>query len=106
MDETYPKVHGRWCYLYRAIDRNGNLVDVLFSEHRDMAAAQAFFRSAKAVTGITPDRVTTDGHDSYPRAIRTELGRGVRHRDPRLPEQQAGARPPRHQRPLPAHAGL
>ena len=36
----------------------------------------AFFRSAKAVTGITPDRVTTDGHDSYPRAIRTELGKG------------------------------
>src|SRR3954452_24128581 len=62
VDETYLKVHGRWCYLYRAIDRNGTLVDVLFSEHRDMAAAQAFFRSAKAVTGITPDRVTTDGH--------------------------------------------
>ncbi len=80
VDETYLKVHGRWCYLYRAIDRNGNLVDVLFSEHRDMAAAQAFFRSAKAVTGVTPDRVTTDGHDSYPRAIRTELGKRVRHR--------------------------
>ena len=38
VDETYLKVHGRWCYLYRAIDRNGTLVDVLFSEHRDMAA--------------------------------------------------------------------
>src|SRR5215217_8770951 len=80
VDETYLKVHGRWCYLYRAIDRNGNLVNVLFSEHRDMAAAQAFFRSAKAVTGVTPDRVTTDGHDSYPRAIRTELGKRVVHR--------------------------
>jgi transposase-like protein len=45
-----------------------------------MAAAMAFFRSAKTVTGITPARVTTDGHDSYPRAIRTELGEGVRHR--------------------------
>src|SRR4029450_4149123 len=64
VDETYLKVHGRWCYLYRAIDRTGTLVDVLFSEHRDMEAAQAFFRSAKAVTGVTPDRVTTDGHDS------------------------------------------
>ena len=48
-----------------------------------MEAAQAFFRSAKAVTGVTPDRVTTDGHDSYPRAIRTELGKGVRHRTSR-----------------------
>jgi putative transposase len=34
----------------------------MFSEHRDMAAAKAFFESAKMVTGITPDRVTTDGH--------------------------------------------
>jgi transposase-like protein len=78
--QTYLKVQGRWCYLYRAIDRNGNLVDVLFSEHRDMAAAQAFFRSAQAVTGVSPDRVTTDGHDSDPRALRTTLGKRVRHR--------------------------
>src|SRR5215213_8427686 len=80
VDETYLKVPGRWCYLYRAIDRNGDLVDTMLSEHRDMAAAQALFRSAKAVTGMTPDRVTTDGHGSYPRAIRTTLGRRVVHR--------------------------
>src|SRR3954470_2954719 len=61
VDETYLKVHGRWCYLYRAIGRTGALVDVLFSEQRDMAAAQACFRSARVVTGIMPDRVTTDG---------------------------------------------
>ena len=80
VDETYLKVRGRWAYLYRAIDRNGNLVDTMLSEHRDMAAAQAFFRSAKAVTGVTPDRVTTDGHGSYPRAIRSTLSRRVVHR--------------------------
>jgi putative transposase len=83
VDETYIKVEGRWRYLYRAIDRSGALVDVMFSERRNMAAAKAFFRSAKAVTGGTPDRVTTDGHDSYPRAIRTELGKEVRHRTSR-----------------------
>jgi putative transposase len=82
-DETYVKVRGRWCYLYRSIDRSGALVDVMFSEHRDMKAAKAFFRSAKSVTGVTPDRVTTDGHDSYPRAIRTTLGKRVRHRTSR-----------------------
>ena len=80
VDETYVKIQGRWCYLYRAIDTSGALVDVRLSETRDMAAARAFFRSAKAVTGITPARVTTDGHDSYPRAIDTELGSHVRHR--------------------------
>jgi DDE superfamily endonuclease len=53
-------------------DRSGALVDVPFSETRDRVAAKAFFRSAKTVTGIIPDRVTTDGHDSYPRVIRSE----------------------------------
>jgi transposase-like protein len=80
VDETYIKVRGRWAYLYRAIDRDGNLVDTMLSVHRDMAAARAFFRSARAVTGVTPERVTTDGHRSYPRAIRTVLGRRVAHR--------------------------
>ena len=83
VDETYIKVAGRWCYVYRAIDSAGALVDVLFREQRDMKAAKAFFRSAQAVTGVTPTRVTTDGHDSYPRAIRTELGKDVRHRTSR-----------------------
>jgi putative transposase len=61
-------------------DRNGALVDTMLSEHRDMAAARTFFRSAKSATGLTPDHVTTDGHGSYPRAIRTTLGRHVEHR--------------------------
>jgi hypothetical protein len=52
--------------------------DVMLSETRDMAAAGAFFR--QQVTSVTPARLTTDGHNSYPRAVRTELGDGVRHR--------------------------
>ena len=35
------------------------------------------------MTGVIPARVTTDGHDSYPRAIRTKLGEGVKHRTSR-----------------------
>src|SRR5512135_2786811 len=82
-DETYLRVAGRWCYLYRPIDRAGNLVDVRLSETRDRAAAEAFFASARAVTGITPQRVTTDGHAAYPGAITAELGDGVTHRTSR-----------------------
>ena len=44
VDETYLRVQGRWCYLYRAIDQEGNLVDVRLSETRDMEAAKAFFQ--------------------------------------------------------------
>jgi putative transposase len=56
VDETYIKLHEQWRYHYRAIDRSGALVDVMFSEHRDMTAAKALFDSAKMVTGVTPDR--------------------------------------------------
>jgi hypothetical protein len=38
LHQSHIKVHGEWRYLYRAIDRSGALVDVMFSEHRDMAA--------------------------------------------------------------------
>ena len=47
---------------------------------RGMRAAQGFFRSARSVVGFVPDRLTTDGHSSYPRAIRSRLGRNVHHR--------------------------
>ena len=80
VDETYVNVKGKWCYLYRAIDRDGNLVDSMLSEKRDMEAAKRFFKQAVDVVGHRPERVTTDGHDSYPRAIRETLGSEVTHR--------------------------
>lgn len=80
VDETYVKVNGAWCYLYRAIDRAGNLIDSMLSETRDMDAAQRFFHQAQVVAGQPPERVTTDGHTSYPRAIRETLGEKVEHR--------------------------
>jgi len=82
-DETYVKVDGRWCYLYRAIDRDGNLVEALLSEQRDMAAARRFFAQALALADRVPEQVTTDGHDAYPRAIRETLGPEVQHRTSR-----------------------
>jgi transposase-like protein len=80
VDETYIKVHGKWCYLYRAIDHDGNLVDSLLSKTRDMEAAKRFFRQAVAIVGHAPERVTTDGHASYPRAVRETMGDQVHHR--------------------------
>ncbi len=76
VDETYIKVYGKWHYLYRAIDNEGNLVDSMLSQRRDMEAAKAFFRRALAEV---PEQVTTDGHTAYPRATREVLGLGVEH---------------------------
>jgi len=80
VDETYIKVDGYWQYLYRAIDRDGNLVDVRLSESRDLAAAEAFFEQAVATVGHKPERVTTDKHSAYPQAIQATLGFTVIHR--------------------------
>jgi transposase-like protein len=79
-DETYVKIQGIWCYLYRAIDADGTLVDSLLSAHRDLEAAKCFFTRSLEVVGHAPEKVTTDGHDAYPRAIRETLGERVVHR--------------------------
>jgi len=52
----------------------------MLSEHRDMDAAKRFFKAALEVAEQAPEKVTTDGHDSYPRAIRETLGDEVIHR--------------------------
>jgi len=83
VDETYVKVEGRWCYLYRAIDSDGTLVETMLSKTRDMAAAKRFFTCALKAVGQAPEKVTTDGHDSYLRAVRETLGPDVRHRTSR-----------------------
>lgn len=80
VDETYVRVRGRWQYLYRAIDRDGNLIDTRLSATRDLAAAETFFRQAVATVGAKPDRVTTDKHAAYPQAIQSVLGFAVVHR--------------------------
>src|SRR3954451_2777290 len=69
----------------------------MLSEHRDMEAAQAFFRSAKSAAGQVPDQVTTDGHGSYPRAIRSTLGPRTRqpthaYRNNRLEQDHRGVK--------------
>ena len=45
LDETYVKVAGSWCYLYRAVGRDGQLFDSMLSEHRDRSVARRFLGS-------------------------------------------------------------
>ncbi len=80
LDETYIKVGGRWRYLYRTIDRDGNLLDSMLSEHRDKHAARRFLRRLLHSAGQKPLRMTTDRHPAYTKAIRWIIGRKVTHR--------------------------
>ena len=69
IDETYVRVHGRWSYLYRAVDEQGQVVDVLLREHRDLTSAAAFFEQAIRRRGVTPTVVITDEHQLYVSAV-------------------------------------
>jgi transposase-like protein len=70
-DETYILVKGRWCYLYRAVDKRGRSVDFYLSEQRDIGAAMAFFRKALATHHRKPPRkITVDGNLATHRALR------------------------------------
>src|ERR687885_2153351 len=73
VDETLFKIGGRWRYAFRAIDQDGQIVDVLLSDHRDAASARAFFERAIASTEVTPTRVTTDKAKCYPPALRAAV---------------------------------
>ena len=59
MDETYIKVRGKWTYLYRAVDRDGQTLEFMLSENRDTAAARRFFKRAVATNGV-PERIVID----------------------------------------------
>ena len=68
MDEPYIKVRGRWVYLYRAIDSNGNTLEFCFSERRDLTAAKRFLRKALQRHG-RPERIVIDGSQTNREAI-------------------------------------
>ena len=67
-DETYVKIAGRWVYLYRAIDQLGQVIDVMVSEKRDLAATRRFFTRALK-HGPRPAEVSTDRAPAYPRVL-------------------------------------
>jgi putative transposase len=71
VDEVFLFRQNQKRYLYRAIDEDGVVVDVLLREHRDTASAEAFFRQAVERTGVIPNEVVTDHHQPYIKAVAT-----------------------------------
>jgi transposase-like protein len=71
VDEVFLFRKGQKRYLYRAIDEDGVVVDVLLRERRDTASAEAFFRQAIERTGVIPDEVVTDHHRPYIKVVAT-----------------------------------
>src|SRR5438067_9235076 len=70
MDETSIKVKGQWRYLYRAVDKQGQTIDFLLTEHRDKEAALRFLKKAIRRHGV-PEKMTIDGSDANEAAIKS-----------------------------------
>jgi transposase, IS6 family len=64
VDETYVRVKGRWCYLYRAIDSAGATIEFLLSAFRDADAVKYLFRKALS-------------HPSHPQSSGDQYGSGA-----------------------------
>ncbi len=90
VDETYVKVSGQWHYLYRAIDRDGNLVDSMLRQKRDMDAARTSFPQARDVhwspyhlpPGPQPPRVRRATTGAFLTAARVGMWNAVPHAAP------------------------
>ena len=78
LDEVYLKIAGRMVYLWRAVDAEGEVLDVLVQSKRDKHAALKLMRKLLKKYGFVPDRMITDDLRSYGAAAR-DLGIESRH---------------------------
>ena len=70
VDETYIKVKGKWKYLYRAVDSNGNTLDFMLSAKRDSSAAKRFLNKVlKAKHSNQPRVINVDKNAAYTIAV-------------------------------------
>jgi transposase, IS6 family len=78
VDETYIRIKGRWCYLYRAIDSTGATIDFLLSAKRDASSAKRLFRKAlRDQSHPQPRVINTDLAPIYTSAIPTMKKEGT-----------------------------
>ena len=79
LDEMVVKIAGRRMYLWRAVDDEGEVLDVLVQKRRNKDAALSLLRKLLRNQGIRPETITTDKLASY-RAAARDLGLTSRHR--------------------------
>jgi putative transposase len=70
LGETYIKVKGEWRYLYRAVDKQGQTIDFLHTEHRGKEGALRFLKKASCRNGL-PETITIDGSGANEAAIKS-----------------------------------
>ena len=91
LDEVYLKIDGRMVYLWRAVDAEGEVLDVLIQSKRNKHAALKLMRKLLKKYAFVPERLVTDDLRSYSAAVR-ELGIEGRHERGRWKNNRARIR--------------
>ncbi|MGW1093562.1 IS6 family transposase [Streptomyces sp. NPDC002596] len=73
LDEVFIKINSELKYLWRAVDQDGNVLDILVQSRRDKAAARRFFRRLMTKTRAVPRVIVTDKLRSYGAAHREAM---------------------------------
>lgn len=79
LDKVFIKINGRRHYLWRAVDSNGQVIDILMQLRRNAKAAKRFFEAVLGQAATVPRVIVTDGLQSY-NIISREVLIGVVHR--------------------------
>ena len=75
----FVSINGRQLYVWRAVDSEGEVLDILVQPRRDRKAALKLMRKLLKKQGVTPATIVTDKLGSYGSALRRELGVARRH---------------------------
>ena len=73
LDELFVNIRGKRHYLWRAVDQDGDVIDILVQKHRNARAAKRFFRKLLKGQGSEPWRLVTDKLRSYGAAHRSAM---------------------------------
>jgi putative transposase len=73
LDEVFVKIRGQLHYLWRAVDEDGDVIDILVQSRRNRRAAERFFRKLLKGQGREPRRLITDKLGSYKAAHRATM---------------------------------
>ncbi len=73
LDEVFITIQGERQYLWRAVDQDGDVIDILVQPRRDRKAAKRLFRKLLKGQGRVPGRLVTDKLRSYPAALRSVM---------------------------------
>ena len=88
LDEVFLKINGRIHYLWRAVDQDGDVLDILVQSHRDKKAAKKFFRKLLKGLRYVPRVIITDKLRSYG-AARAEVLPSIEHRQQKYQNNRA-----------------